>query len=262
MPENPPASLPLPKWCFVLLGALTFHLYLVIYGIVYNAMVVIFKVVGEVWYPPEWVGQAIINSFICVTICLWPIYLVWIVRSKRLTRREKVASLLMVTVMNWFGMPIFFVFMVRRYLGLEGRMGPKDEKALDRFLQRHGIERQYLSPGQAKVMLAYCRKDRLERWLAVAMFVAGAILLYTVVVTFRKLGQPFIADDVDLHRIFGQPFFNQIIMGIGVMAGVLGAASVAIMIEALAQFWGNWHREALIELLQAAENEPPVKPSA
>ena len=73
---------------------------------------------GDFWDFPVWM-KITISPAIYVTFGLWPIYIAWVVLSKRLSWREKAWWLFIVIALNMLGMPIFYVFMIRRYLGLE-----------------------------------------------------------------------------------------------------------------------------------------------
>ncbi len=126
MPEQQQTNqkLPLPNWCFVLLAVPTFYM-----PLVYLSMAV--WVIGSMIFigpspsvrPPQWI-LALGEPSLYVTIAMWPIYVAWVVVSKRLTWREKALSLFVVSFLNMLGMPLFYIFMIRRYLGLEGRRGP------------------------------------------------------------------------------------------------------------------------------------------
>jgi len=82
------AKLPLSKWIFFLIGVPTFYM-----PLMYLATVSIF--VFEMLFGikaedvPEWV-MTTIYSALYVCIVLWPVYIVWVVISKRLAWREKV----------------------------------------------------------------------------------------------------------------------------------------------------------------------------
>jgi hypothetical protein len=106
---QPQIGLPLPKWCFVLLGVPTFYLPLA-YLVMGVWAIVGMLVGGEFGEPPEWMVY-VLNPALYVTCGLWPIYIAWVGLSKRLALREKGWWLVVVILLNMFGMPMFYVFM-------------------------------------------------------------------------------------------------------------------------------------------------------
>ena len=131
-------KLTLGEWWFVLLAAPTFYLLLVCLVLMGWATPWMFA--GQRVQPPAWMEIAF-QAGIVVMFAMWPVYVAWVLLSKRLTWSEKRVWLVIVTLTNSIGMPGFYVFMLRRHLGLEHRMGPRDEAALDRFLAKCGIGR-------------------------------------------------------------------------------------------------------------------------
>lgn len=130
------SKLPLPKWCLFLPGVPTFYMLLSILAIV--AILIFEMIFGRAEDVPEWMMIATYPApYVC--IMLWPAYIVWLVFSRRLTWREKVLWLFVVTFLNMVGMPMLYIFMIRRYLGLEGRIGKRDEAALDALLRRCAV---------------------------------------------------------------------------------------------------------------------------
>jgi hypothetical protein len=183
------SALPLPKWCLVLLAVPTFYM-----PSVYLAMAVC--VLGSMFSGrplnlPAWLKPFLASSM-GVTIAVWPIYVAWVALARRLTLREKGRWLSVVVFFNMLGMPLFYVFMIRRYLGVEARVRPSDEKALDRFLAGCGIGRDELSAGQMGVLRSYCRMHRLRKWAAITTAVLGALLLYSASY-FTRVGIPMLS---------------------------------------------------------------------
>jgi len=76
---------------------------------------------------PEWMMKAI-HPALYMTFGMCPFYIAWVGLSKRLARREKVWWLFIVIVLNMVGMPMFYVFMVRRYIGIERRTGDAQQR--------------------------------------------------------------------------------------------------------------------------------------
>lgn len=113
-------GLPWPGWCFVALAVPTFYMPLAYLALAIWAVSNLF--VGEGNDLRGWMMSAI-QPALYVTLAMWPVYVVWLGVSRVLSWREKGYWLFMVVVPNMIGMPLFYVFMVRRYLGLEGRMG-------------------------------------------------------------------------------------------------------------------------------------------
>jgi len=107
-----------------------------------------------------------------LTIALLPVYIVWVVFSKRLTVREKWWWPFIVIIMNMIGMPWFYIFIFRRYLGIKTKTNSKDEKALEKFLQKNKINHENLSLKQKNVLRAYCRKRRLQSWALFLFFLS------------------------------------------------------------------------------------------
>jgi len=171
--------LPRPRWCFVLLAIPTFYMPLAYFaGAVWMFGCILLR---QLALPPEWMKAAYVGS-LPVAFALWPIYIAWVLLTKRLRWREKCVWLLIVCGLNMFGMPAFFVFMVRRYLGLENRFSPGDERAVDRFLLRRGVSRERLSTEQQAVLLRYCRHTRWGRWVAVPAIPFALLVLYSLTI--------------------------------------------------------------------------------
>lgn len=177
------AELPVPKWCLVLLGIPTFTTLLVCLTILLWLMVNMS--VGRIAKPSEAMRFAV-DAATYMTFGLWPVYLAWVSFSSRLTRREKGLWLFAVLLGNMVAMPMFYVFMIRRYLGLEGRTGTRDEIRLDIFLRRCGVRREQLSSDQVSVLRSYCREHRMGKWLLTPMVALVAWIVYIAVVPTRE----------------------------------------------------------------------------
>ena len=267
-------GLPAPKWCFVLLGMPTFYMplaYLLMAGWVF-----FWTVNGEDGDLPKLLWQALVAAYY-VTFAMLPIYLAWVALSKRLTLREKAQWLLVVILMNMAGMPIFYVFMIRRYLGMERRTTKQDAAALERFLKKHAIARDWLSGEQLNLLLAYCRRCRLAKWETAPMVMAAALMLYVAVFIPTRalpLCSDFLAADntvVDSAPAMqwqraAEPEALQSLAGslmlLGAMAGMLGAMSFLILTAALCPWRGAYHRKTLIDFLRATQRSHRTNPSA
>ena len=225
---------------------------------------------GEIKDPPELLMQAV-HPALYVTFGMWPIYIAWVGLSKRLARREKAWWLFIVVLLNMAGMPMFYVLMIRRYLGMEGRTGVRDDAAVERFLGRHAISRDHLSAGQLDTLRTYCRKYRLTQWGIIPMVAAAALMLYTAVVFVPKNCVRLFSDftptrvlivdseTAEKKEIAPEPetikLHVQNVMLFGAIAGMAGATGIFILAQSLSQLWGNWHRKALIEFLKATDRE-------
>ena len=106
-PEN---KLPRPKWLFALLAIPTFCMPL---PVLILAGMFLF---GRAKSLPVWIGWPVAAEIV-ITILLWPVYLFWVLLSKRLRVIDKILWAFIIIVLNVFGMPWFYVRMVRVYVG-------------------------------------------------------------------------------------------------------------------------------------------------
>ena len=109
-----------------------------------------------------------------VTLVMWPVYIAWVVFSNRLSRRGKIVWLLVVVLLNMVGMPAFYVFIVRRYLGLEGR---SHSAAMDKFMNRHKLDELNFTSEQLEVLKTYSAGRRQAKLIALPMFIFALIFL-------------------------------------------------------------------------------------
>ncbi len=258
--------LPLPVWCYAILGVPTFYMPLAYSVLALWAVSGIFSMVSG--GPPDWLLAAI-RPALYTTFALWPVYISWVCLSKRLTWREKGVWLFIVIMLNMLGMPLFYVFMIRRYLGIEGRMGKRDEASLDHFLGRHGIPRERLSPGQVVALRSYCRQCRLSRWSLAPLVVIACLMLYTalffVPTAFGRISSNLtptrtviIDSAADTKKVLEPDPETikrhvQMVMMFGAMAGVLGTMGLYLLLQSMSLLYGNFHGRALIEVLKAGE---------
>ena len=167
--------LPLPRWLLVLLAPPTFFMplaYAVLAVWVIGCMLI--WGFGEL---PKWllgVGIAAIG----VTFAMWPVYIVWVLACPDLTRREKVRWLLLMVLLNMFAMPAFYLFIVRRRLGIEVRRSARDEGAAQSLLASWGVERGSLTERQWGLLVEHSRRVRLARWSVVPMLLLAGLLVY------------------------------------------------------------------------------------
>lgn len=261
-------KLPLPNWCFVLLGVPTFYMPLAYLALAVWATTGMLT--GVAGGPPE-LMKAAVHPALYVTFAMWPVYIAWVGLSKRLTRREKGMWLFIVILANMVGMPMFYVFMIRRYLGVEGRTGKRDEISLDRFLKCHEIAREQLSLAQLSVLRSYCRKHRLTKWGVVPLVAVAALAFYTAVFFVPKNCVRLFADFTPTRVVIvdsttdskkeiapnseAQKLHVQNVMMVGAMAGMIGAMGLFALAQVMSQLWGNWHRKAFIDFLKATDKE-------
>ena len=260
-------KLPLPVWCFVLLGVPTFYMLLatlVLFG--WGIQGILLDRLGD---PPGWLtcgGQVALY----VTYVMWPIYIAWVAISRRLTWKEKAWWLFIVLLMNMVGMPIFYVFMIRRYLGMEGRPHKRDELSLDRFLQRHSLSREQFSVDQLSVLQSNCRDRRQRKWAALVMIPLAAFMLCSAIVflpsvSLRIFSDPptrtIIVDSVAQTREEisldpeTQKLHTQIVMIFGAMAGAMATASLLLLTVAIPQVCGTREQRTLIEFVKATGSQ-------
>jgi hypothetical protein len=261
-------KLPLPTWCFVVLGMPTFYMPLAYFSLCLSVMA------GMMWdgidVPPQWLanhGQAALG----VTFAMWPVYIAWVGFSRRLTWKEKLWWLFIILLLNMVGMPMFYVFMVRRYLGLEGRTGKRDELSLDRFLKRHSVLREKLCPEQLSVLRSYCRDRRLARWGVVPMIVLAALMLYTATVFIPNSALRIFSDSAPTRTVIidsvaetteriepdpeTEKLHVQIVMMFGVMSGVFGVGSLIVLASAIVLALGDGHSRTLVDFVKATGTE-------
>jgi hypothetical protein len=259
------SKLPLPKY-FILLGVPTFYM---LSAILATYAIVIFEMLFdiEVQDVPEWMMIATYSA-IYVVFVLWPVYIVWVVSSKRLAWREKLFWLFVVTILNMLGMPMFYIFMIRRYLGLEGRIGKRDEAALDDLLRRCAISREQLSAGQLKILGTYCRKHRLNTWTLVPMVAFACLLLYAAIFIFPKHCITLHSDLTPTRVVIidsttntkdkitpdpeTEKFHLKSIMMFGAMAGSAGTMGIFMLTVVISHSW-CWHRRAFFNFLKATD---------
>ncbi|PHS03171.1 MAG: hypothetical protein COA78_18935 [Blastopirellula sp.] len=268
MQETTQHNLPLPRWCFVLLAVPTFYMLLAFLSLAVWVFTSI--LMGQVGGPPGWMLPAL-GFALNVTFVMWPIYFVWVCFSKRLTWREKVAWGFIVLYANMLGMPAFFIFMIRRYLGLEKRINKRDEGALDRLLKRNKINRDRLSSGQIDILRKHCRYHRWGKWAAVPVCVLAATVVYAGLVVFPNNLISGFADMSQTHLIIYsatgtrkevlpdpelQKLQVQAIMQFGTGFGITAGMGLFGLFWPMMLLLGNWHNRALIKFLQAADEGP------
>ena len=263
-------KLPLPVWCFVLLGVPTFYMLLaalVLFG--WGIQGILLDRLGD---PPGWLtcgGQVALY----VTYVMWPVYIAWVLFSRRLTGKEKALWLFLVLYLNMVGMAVFYVFMIRRYLGLEGRVTKRDEIGLDRFMERHALSRERFSEEQLSVLHSHLRRCRQARWSLLVTIPAAAFILYGAVVFLPNTALRFLPEFMPMRtiivnaeaetreEILPEPeavkVHTQLVMMFGAMAGMMGVMSLTLLMMSIVQARGNWERSVLIEFVKATGARDP-----
>ncbi len=264
-------KLPLPVWCFVLLGVPTFYMLpatLVLFG--WGIQGILLDRLGD---PPGWLacgGQVAIY----VTYAMWPVYIAWVLFSKRLTGKEKALWLFLVLFMNMVGMAVFYAFMIRRYLGLEGRVTKRDEIGLDRFMERHALSRERFSDEQLSVLRSCLRRCRQARWSVLVTIPAAAFVLYGATVFLPNKAIQFLPDSMPTRTIIVDAaaetreeilpgpetvrLHTQLVMMFGAMAGVMAIMGLTLLMMSIVQAWGSWERSVLVEFVKATGTRDSV----
>ena len=260
-----PTALPAPTWCFFLLGAFTFCQLLPYLAVV---VWVIAGTLGVSMFSDPPALPRGVFSFSLLTFGLLPVYVAWIWGSKRLSRLDKAGWLFLVVVLNMVGMPMFYVFMIRRYLGFETRVGKKDHALLEKVLRKNAINESRLTAAQKRVLLSHCRNRRLRKWAALVKAAIAAFSFF-VAANVMKMGlkthenflptRMIIVDSAtnEKKEISPDPEVLKFQVKFLILNGFMGGAMVAIgfihLVEALALPWSDGRLKALIELLKASE---------
>jgi hypothetical protein len=268
--DNNP-RLPLPKWCFVLLGMPTFFMPLAYSTLVVYVLGWIVIGLGQpAEIDPGWL-KVILTAALYVTFVLWPIYAAWVIFTKRLTIREKCLWLFIVLMLNMLGMPIFYVFMLRRYLGLEGKTSPRDEADLDKFLMKCSVGRDRMTAAQLGVLRKYCRAGRYAKWSGFVGVIFGLFMVYSaavyvpkklapvisgmtpykiIVVDGKKATRNEITDDVEIRQQY-----IETVMMLGAIAGVWVSEGLFLISTSVYMLRGGAVRKELISFIKAGRND-------
>ena len=268
-------KLPLPIWCFILLAVPTFYMPAAALDVLVWAMAGILA--WDLGDPPLWL-VTIVEPAIYLVPVMWPIYLGWVVFSKRLTGKEKVVWVLIVLLMNMVGMAVFYVFMVRRYLGLERRFGRRDEESLERFLQRHALARERFTPRQLAVLRSHCRTRRLAQWSALPAALLGGLGLFMAFQLTDRTSQGMsgflttrtvvLIDSAagTRNEIVPDPQMEkqavQVVMMFGAMAAGIGMMGLFFLAQSLLLLVAPRNEKLLLDFVKATNEGPPGDDSA
>ena len=261
--ENKP-GLPLPKWAMVIIALPTFYM-----PLAYSFMAV--WVIGSMLFGyssdvPDWM-KVILEASLYVTCAMWPFYLLWAVVCKRLNWKEKALWMLIIIFLNMVGMPMFYVFITRRYLGKEGQTNTKDENAAQKLLAKCNASRAELSPEQWRVWVSYCRKVRFSRLGLIPLFLMAALMLYTaiwyvpnncinmfsdfcptktVIIDSARNTEKEILPDIQATKLNIES-----VMMVGGMVGMMVAISIFAVAQSIGLAYLDLHRKAFIDFLKA-----------
>lgn len=266
-PENSQRKLPLPKWCYLLLAAPTFYMPLAY--LTFVSFVLGSAIFDVNWKCPVWLSQ-FTQSALTVTLVLWPVYFLWALFSKQLVWREKLVWILAIFVGNMIAMPIFFVFMIRRYLGLEGKTNHNDEQAAEKLLAACGMTRTEINDGQWRVIAQYTRQYRQAKWAFIFAFFAGGLAIYFSGIVVPRWCMRIAPAIIPTHTVFIDSVKNtrediaiaeetklnaiKLVLTYGEMIGFFALSGVFLILLPLFQLWGNWHRTAFMNYLKATHD--------
>jgi len=264
--EKTQNKLPRSKWIFILIGIPTFYMplaYLIMAIWAIGGMIFNYDLETPIWL------LFIIGPAYFVTIALWPIYIVWVLFSKRLTKTEKLKWLFIVILMNMLGMPWFYVTMVRRYLGLENQSNQSDKKVFENFTRKNKINLENLSTKQKSILISHCRKRRFQKRGIIFSLPIIALLLYMAIIYIPDKGiqlssnfiptKTLIIDSVNntTNEILPLPLLQKsyvkIIMFCGAFAGVTGFSGLFLLANCIRILFIDKQHKLLIDFIKAAE---------
>jgi hypothetical protein len=263
--ENKP-GLPLPKWAMIVLAFPTFYMPLAYLIMAVWAIGSILS--GYSFDVPDWM-MSILEPALYVTFVMWPFYLFWVMMCKRLKRNERVLWLLIVIVANMFGMPMFYIFITRRYQGKEGQTNIKDENVAQSLLTKCNLSRAELSPEQWRIWVSYCRKVRFCRLGLIPMFLMAALLFYTAIWYIPNMAsdscvpETVIIDSVKntkkeiLPDVQAVKTHIYLIMIQGAMGGMAFFLAIFMIVQSIGFAYLDWHRKAFIDFLKAKNTGSP-----
>jgi len=202
-----------------------------------------------------------------LTVALLPIYIAWVIFSKQLTAREKLWWVFIVILANMIGMPWFYIFIVRRYLGLENKTNMRDEKTLETFLKKYKIKRESLSQYQQKVLCTYCKKQRLQKLGTIFLFPLAALIFYLSIIYFPDEAtrlfssltptKTIIIDSVNnttnelASSALLQKDCSNVILLFGAMIGIFAVMGIVTLINCFRILFTNSQHKLLIDFIKA-----------
>jgi hypothetical protein len=225
-------------------------------------------------FPQDWLSWAVVAPLLVLCLLLWPVYIVWAVRTRHLTSHEKLHWVGMILLGNIIGMPVFYVFMLRRYQGRDTRIYPKEEARVEKFCTRHGLCRAQLSPKQYHILVKYVRRAHSARWAVVPVALASVILLYMACWAIPQMSLTMFFDWLPMeHRVVvdgtntiqyehvPEPEvitgFLRTVMMSGVTSGIGGMMAFIFVAQSISQLF-LIRRGLFIEFLQATSSTENV----
>jgi len=215
---------------------------------------------------PNWMS-VILEASLYVTYVMLPFYLLWAVVCMKLNWKEKAFWMFIIIFLNMVGMPMFYVFITRRYQGKEGQTNTKDENAAQKLLAKCNTSRAELSPEQWRVWVSYCRKVRFFRLGLIPLFLMAVLVLYTAIwyVPNNFINQfsdlcptkTVIIDSAHNTKKESPPdiqatkIYIESVMMIGGKTGAMIFSAIFIMVQGIGLAYLDWHRKAFIDFLKA-----------
>ncbi len=255
-----PRRFPLGKWAMILIAVPTFYL-----PVAYFMVAIWGAFLGGPGNAPP-VIRGFVAPALPVTFVLLPVYVLWVALSRRLNWKEKVYWLFVVVFLNMVGMPVFYVFIARRYLGMDDRPSARDERAATALLTSCGISRSAVSTQQWQVLMRYCRQVRRYRQFAVLWLVILVPGLYLAAwhipsICVATFSGSVPTDTVVVDRIHGiigtsavpryvHEQFVMTVMYAGAAAGVIGSSCLFIWASISANAWASFHRKAFLAFVK------------
>ena len=203
-------------------------------------------------------------------VVMWPIYVAWVALCKRLTRWEKLFWLVLVTWGHMLGMAGFYVFIICRYLGLEGQPDPATRRRSNGYMNHCGVRRDDLSVDKVVVLRSYCRTRRHTKWVMIPAAIVGAVFDLRC----RCIPQPHrlvrLPNDADAQSsLLTRPRTRerrfapdpetvrlgvQTVLVVGAMAGMMGTGGFFLLFATLEMWLPNNDRRALVSFLKAGKS--------
>jgi hypothetical protein len=219
--------------------------------------------------PPLWLVWGVVGPMITLMLLLWPLYIIWAWKSTQLTRQEKFRWIVILLWLTVIGMPVFYVFMVRRYTGAEHHIRPQEAVRVERFLARHGLRHAHLSQKQYSILAKYIRSVHFSRWALIPLVLLAVLMLYVVLVVVPEFGLSMFSEWLPIeHRVIvdethtilqetvpEQEFitlFLQEVMMMGVASGMFGTMTLMFLALGVFQLF-TVKRKLFIEFLHATE---------
>ena len=217
------------------------------------------------WWEPS------IRLLLYVTPVMCLIYLGWASVTTHLSRRERRQWIYLILLGNMLVMPIFYVAMMRRYLGKHGTTTRRDHQRLQNFLHQSGLTTHHLTSAQEQILVKYVRRLHWAQRGLLPVIIIAAFLLYGAFLGIPQFGQDFYLEifpsDVvimnsNAERLQESTFdiqtkqdFIEQVMRMGMMGGVLGGLIFMYVFWYLDSVRTNVHKKTLCDVLAAGEQK-------